>query len=107
MNTPCDVCDARDECLVGGKEYIAADNVFIKEMFMAKAGTFVPQHSHKYDHTSYVASGSVLCEGKEFHAPCPIFIQAGKRHNFVSLEDNTLVLCIHNIVRNGAVEIVV
>jgi len=84
---------------------MAADGVFIKEMRIPKSGTLVPQHSHEYDHTSFVAKGSVTCEGKTYHAPFPIYIKAGVKHMFQSLEDDTLVLCIHNVSRAGHVEV--
>jgi hypothetical protein len=105
MNSPCEKCETREECLAWGEEYMAADGVFIKEMRLPKAGTLVPQHSHEYDHTSFLAKGSVLFEGKELKAPTPIFIPAGKKHTFVSLEDDTLILCIHNVSHTGKIEI--
>jgi quercetin dioxygenase-like cupin family protein len=79
-------------------------------MHIPKAGTIVPQHSHAYDHTSFVASGSVAVRGGPsgpsiVQAPAPIFIPAGVKHSFTSLEDNTLVLCIHNVSRAGFVEV--
>lgn len=82
-------------------EHITVDGVFIKQMSLAKAGTMVPQHAHKYDHTSMLASGSVRMwkEGEfvaDFKAPAPIFIQRGVKHTFQSLEDNTLIYCVHN-----------
>jgi hypothetical protein len=105
MLSPCEQCGASTECLGWTEEYIAADGVFIKEIRLPKAGTLVPQHSHEYDHTSYLAKGSVLFEGAEIKAPKPIFIPAGKKHTFISLEDDTLILCIHNVARTGVVEV--
>ena len=85
-------------------EFTIQDKIFIKQMFMARAGTFVPQHSHSYEHASMLATGSVRVwqddELKgDFKAPIPINIPAGVKHTFMSLEPNTLVLCIHNIER--------
>ena len=102
---PCDVCAIKDECQPYGAEYEAADGVWIKEMCIPKAGTIVPQHSHAYDHTSYLAKGSVEVEGHTYHAPFPIYIKAGVMHTFLSLQDDTLVLCIHNVSRTGAVQV--
>ena|SRR5579859_1629199 len=87
-----------------------ADGVFIKQMAIAKAGSFVPQHSHVYDHTSMVAVGSVRlwCDGElrgDFKAPTGILIPAHKKHLFQALEDGTVVYCIHRIDRTGEVDI--
>jgi len=108
--TPCDTCAVRAQCQPYGDEYLAADGVFIKEMRIPKSGTIVPQHSHEYDHTSFLAQGRISARADgvdigEFVAPTPIFVKAGVKHSFLSLEDNTLVLCIHNVSRTGAVEV--
>lgn len=91
-------------------EFSIQDDIFIKQMFMAEAGTFVPQHSHSYEHSSMLASGSVrVWQNDElkgdFKAPIPINIPAGVKHTFMSLEPNTVVYCIHRIDRTGHVEI--
>lgn len=82
-------------------EWCMADNVFIKQMAMANAGTLVRQHVHTFDHTSMVATGSVRIwkngeEWKDVKAPMPIFIGRDTAHTFMSLEDNTVIYCIHN-----------
>lgn len=105
MLIPCNSCAVRAECQPYGEEYTAADGVFIKEMRIPKAGTVVPQHSHEYDHTSFVANGSVMFEGRKVIAPAPLFIPAFKKHTFIALEDDTLVLCIHNVSRTSAVQV--
>ena len=105
MTKPCDKCSCKDICQPYGNEFMAADGVWIKEMIINKAGTIVPQHSHEYDHTSYLVKGSVLFEGKELTAPYPIHIPAHKKHTFQSLTDDTMILCIHNVSRHGEVKI--
>lgn len=83
-------------------EWIVQENIFIKQMLMEKAGTFVPQHSHKYSHASMLACGSVrvwkddVLHG-DFKAPIPISIAAGCKHTFMSLESNTVIYCIHSL----------
>lgn len=86
------------------------DGVFIKQMYLRNSGTVVPQHSHKYDHTSMLAVGAIAvwCDGiyvGNFLAPQPIVIKAGKKHTFMSLIDHTMLYCIHNISRTGDVEV--
>jgi len=91
-------------------EFSIEDGIFIKQMSMVSTGTFVPQHSHAYAHSSMLASGSVrVWQNDElkgdFKAPIPINIPAGVKHTFMSLEPNTVVYCIHRIDRSGHVEI--
>jgi len=91
-------------------EWIVQENIFIKQMFMEKSGTFVPQHSHKYSHASLLACGSVrvwkddILHG-DFIAPIPISIAAGCKHTFMSLEPNTVIYCIHHLDESEAPEI--
>ena len=94
-----------------GQEWHMADGVMVKEMRIPRAGTIVPQHAHAFDHTSFVARGSVRFwrEGEDrgvIQAPHGLFIEAGVKHRFDALEDETVVLCIHNLSRTpGRVEI--
>ena len=60
-----------------------------------KAGTYVPQHSHTYDHLSLLASGAMRawCDGVhlgDFHAPAEIRIVAHAKHIFMALADETI-----------------
>lgn len=91
------------------REWIV-DNIFIKQMFIEKAGTLVPQHSHEYAHTSALAVGSVRVwkDGAllgDFVAPYMFEIEARTKHKFLSLCDNTIVYCIHNVSRDGKVSL--
>lgn len=79
-----------------------AGGIFVKQMAIAKAGTAIPQHSHAYDHMSMLAAGSVRVwkDGvfdAEYTAPTGIFITAGVKHAFLSLEDNTVIYCVHKL----------
>lgn len=91
-------------------EFTIQDGIFIKQMYLDRAGLYVPQHSHKYDHASMLASGSVRLwkDGElagDFKAPTPINITAGTKHTFMSLEPNTVIYCIHRTDRHGIVEV--
>ena len=91
-------------------EFHLADDIFVKSGLFQNAGTVIPQHSHEYGHTSFIASGSVQvwCDDEylgAFSAPQGIFIEKLKKHKFITLEDNTVILCIHNISRNGMVDV--
>jgi hypothetical protein len=97
---------------LGQWEFHCVDDVFIKQMHLPKAGILVPQHQHRYDHNSLVAAGVIrVWKGDEwlgdFRAPTAIFIEKMTPHTFMSLEDETVVYCIHNVSRSGgAVDIV-
>ena len=79
------------------------DGIFCKSMCIAKAGTFVPQHSHAFDHISVLVRGRVRLksgdstDALEYAAPDGILIKAGIKHLFESLVDDTIVLCVHDI----------
>jgi quercetin dioxygenase-like cupin family protein len=90
-------------------EFHGNDDVFIKQMVVPDRGTVVPQHSHEYDHTSMLAKGSVKVwgDGKYlgvFVSPAGIEIKAGVKHSFLTLEDDTIIYCIHNVSRSGGIE---
>jgi quercetin dioxygenase-like cupin family protein len=83
-------------------EFITADGVFIKQTVIKDSGTLLPQHSHVWDHTTLVAKGSVSCWkngtfDRIYVAPSTIFIRAGVKHLFQTLEDDTILYCIHNL----------
>lgn len=85
-------------------EWTTADEVFVKLHHFPAAGSLVPQHVHKYDHTTVVATGAVKVwedyrDKGIVTAPATILIRAGTRHLFKTLEDNTTILCIHNAMR--------
>lgn len=93
----------------GEWEIHTVDGVFIKQMHLPVAGILVPQHSHTHSHMSMLAHGSVrvVVEGEpagDFHAPMGIFIAAGKKHLFESLEPNTVLYCIHNLANMEVAE---
>lgn len=76
--------------------------VYVKEMRVSRAGTLIPQHAHHYDHLSYLATGAVHVwqDGEfrgQFIAPAAIRIPAGTKHRFLTMADDTLVLCIHAV----------
>ena len=83
----------------------------MKGMIMAKAGTLVGQHAHKYAHTSLLVRGSVrvflngLRDCVDYKAPAFIHIPPEIKHEFLSLENDTHVYCIHNVSQTGTVEI--
>lgn len=92
------------------RDFAMADGVFIKAIQVDETGTDLPQHAHRYDHTTLLAHGSVRfwCDDVlmgDFSAPHTMFIKAGVMHMFRTLEPDTTLYCIHNTARNGAVEI--
>jgi mannose-6-phosphate isomerase-like protein (cupin superfamily) len=74
-------------------------NLWSKQMHFKKLGDTEQGHSHKFDHLTLLASGSlqVIVDGavSEFKAPQMIYIEAGKVHELIALEDNTVAYCIH------------
>jgi GNAT superfamily N-acetyltransferase len=87
-----------------------SDGTFVKAYKVRRANTGLPQHSHAYSHTSYIATGSVKAwkDGQYVGtvvAPDGILIEAHAKHFFQTLEDNTTILCIHSLADGDEPEI--
>ena len=71
--------------------------VYAKES-MIPAGSWLVQHTHKFDHLSILAKGSVelIVDGAAsiIHAPACLTIAAGKHHGIKSLTD-VIWYCVH------------
>lgn len=82
----------------------SVSNIYVRQMHFVNAGDIEYGHSHKFDHLSLLSSGKVMAivDGKEsvFEAPMMIFIKKDVQHEFIALEDNTVLHCVHAI-RNG------
>lgn len=77
-----------------------ADGVYIRQINVPMSGTALPQHAHVWDHLTMLAAGRVAVwkDGvydQAYDAPTGIFIKAGAKHSFVTLQDNTVLYCIH------------
>lgn len=88
----------------------AVDGIYIRQIMIPKADSVVPQHSHAWDHITCLARGSVFVwkDGaldKQYRAPALITIKAGVKHLFLTCEDETLLLCIHNLHDEAAVKV--
>ena len=72
-------------------------SVYVKETFIP-ADKCLVQHTHKFDHLSILAQGSIelIVDGKKsiIHAPACLTIEAGKHHGVKSLTD-VIWYCIH------------
>jgi quercetin dioxygenase-like cupin family protein len=82
-------------------EFHLADNIFVKMISLPEKGYICSGHKHTFDHTSFVASGSIRVwkDGildKDYHSPTGVFIEKNVEHKMLALEDNTLFFCIHN-----------
>lgn len=71
--------------------------VYAKETFIP-AGKWLVQHTHKFDHLSVLAQGTIelIVDGTSsvIHAPACLTIAAGKHHGVKSLTD-VVWYCIH------------
>jgi hypothetical protein len=87
-------------------EITCCSNIYIRRMTFFLANIIELGHTHEYDHISYVSSGSVevqvyddnnkeMAPPKIYKAPATIFIAKNLVHQIKSLEDNTVVSCIH------------
>ncbi len=89
---------------------ITADGIFIKQILVPKKFSLVPQHAHVWDHITLLTNGSMFVwkDGvldRLYQAPSVIFISAGVKHLFCTLQDNTMLFCIHNLKGEQAIEV--
>lgn len=87
-------------------EYIQG-NIFVREMYFAKAGDVVEGHRHNFDHTTYVARGALRIESladdgsvlrsveKRAGGLNFVLIKAGVQHRITALEDDSMGHCIY------------
>lgn len=76
--------------------------IYTRSIFLPQAGMRVPQHVHPYDHATYVGSGKARVWVDDvwvgdFEAGRLVPVKAGKRHEFLALEANTRLACIHDL----------
>jgi hypothetical protein len=80
------------------------DNVFVKMIPLKNIGDKVNGHAHEFDHITLLSVGSVRMKHDNgeavYTAPCLIVTPKGITHEFTSLEDFSLLCCIHAI-RDG------
>lgn len=86
------------------------DGIATVSTLIHKAGTYIPQHAHRYPHASIIAAGRVAVwkDGEylgQFAAPDQIVIAAEVKHLFQAMLDDTVVICVHNVARSGEIEI--
>ena len=79
-----------------------AGGLYFRSITLPRAGTYIPQHVHDYDHATLVCSGLVRgwCNGEllgDKGKGEAFEILAHCQHEFVSLEPNTTLVCVHDI----------
>jgi quercetin dioxygenase-like cupin family protein len=85
-------------------DFFEANGVAIKQLAIKDKGTVVFQHKHEYDHVSLISVGGIQvwingARQDDVTAPDALTIKANVEHEFVTIEDNTVLYCIHNIDR--------
>lgn len=87
-----------------------AKGLFAKQIVVAKAHTYLPQHAHVLSHLTLLTNGAVNLwrDGKfdkRYDAPHGIYIEAGVKHTFETLSDNTVIYCIHSLTSPEALKV--
>jgi hypothetical protein len=77
-------------------------NIWVKQHRASAEGLERHGHTHKFDHVTLLAQGSVEVSvkgfsPKVFHAPTFIVIRKNYEHNFKALTDNALWYCVFAI----------
>lgn len=78
--------------------------LYFRSVLLTNAGDVVTQHTHDYDHATYIGSGSVKLyvdgiEQADYLAGRAVKVEANKKHHFVALEPNTRLTCVHIVER--------
>jgi len=76
--------------------------IYVRSIFLPAPEIKVPQHVHDHDHATYVGNGSVRVwiDGiflGDYKAGSLIPVTAGRYHEFMSLEADTRLACIHDV----------
>lgn len=74
-------------------------NIWVRQHWLSKEGDTVGGHAHYHDHVTLLVKGSAAVSveggaGKVFKAPTFVVIKKEYRHNFVALEDDTVLYCV-------------
>ncbi len=92
-------------------DMVTADDIFLKSIFVKDANIYLPQHSHRYDHTTILAVGSIDVWRENAYAgrhtaPAMLFIPANTKHLFKTLVPGTLIICAHNALRSDVAAVI-
>lgn len=80
-------------------------NIFIRPNTLDHAGQCVDGHTHNFDHTTIVFTGSVHVEATlpngevktgVFEAPAHFLVKADVTHKITALVDNTVFWCVYS-----------
>ena len=87
-----------------------AHGLYIKQVVVPRAFSFVPQHAHVLDHITLVTNGGAFywANGEyvgRIEPPAPILIKAGVKHLFQTTVDNTTFYCVHELTSPQALAI--
>lgn len=96
-----------DEPLVEWVDEVAG--LYFRSVLLLNEGQVVTQHTHDYDHATYIGNGSVrlFVEGNvvgDFPAGRAVKVSANQKHHFVALEPNTRLTCVHIVERAEAIK---
>src|SRR5262249_13662182 len=84
-----------------------AHGLWIKQIVVPKALTYIPQHAHQLSHITLLTNGAIewWADGEPkgvAHAPQPLHIPAGIKHMFKTLVNHTVLYCVHELTSPGA-----
>lgn len=76
--------------------------IYFRSVVLPKAGMRIAQHTHDHDHATYCGSGRAMVivdgvpQGK-VAAGHAVAVLAGKKHEFIAIEDGTRLTCVHDV----------
>ena len=87
-----------------------ADGLFIKQIVVEGAHVFLPQHAHSLSHITLLTKGRIRVrlgdgEWQTYEAPTAVMIEARIKHLFETLENETVLYCVHALNTPGALKV--
>lgn len=87
-----------------------AHGLWIKQIVVPKALTYIPQHAHELSHVTLLAVGAIewWADGEPqglAYAPKPLHIPAGVKHTFKTLVDGVTLYCVHELTSPQALKV--
>lgn len=83
--------------------------IYFRSILLPQAGMRVTQHMHDHDHATFVGAGKVrvwvndVWKG-DYEGGKAVEVKAGCRHEFLSLESNTRLACVHDVASAESVK---
>lgn len=83
--------------------------LYFRSILLPNVGDRAWQHVHDHDHATYIGNGSarLIIDGEPrgvYLAGQAVAVLAGHHHEFVALEENTRLTCVHDVASDASLK---